>query len=142
MLPEDLGIFADYLDNHSISGVNTECLRRVSCGRHYYQIFHIMRTWLSNNFTSHLTSSGGATHKTLRVCCELLSESYSDPSFKKLALKLKMLHDLRVYADYNLEDDFSEGSLIAIQVEKVRTLKLINEIEVKYCGSSSPPPSP
>lgn len=127
-----LGELATFFENHEIEGVDKECFQRLSCSKHYYHLFHIVSCWLNAEFSSTLTCAGGATHQSIRTCCELLAEQHNDRNFKKLAMKLKHLHDIRVLADYRLADAFTDFNLQTMRAEKDRAINLIENLDSKY----------
>ncbi|WP_180175859.1 hypothetical protein [Acinetobacter sp. YH12025] len=127
-----IGDIATILETHTIEGVDKECLDRLSCSKHYYHLFHVVCSWLDTKFKEIFDCAGGGTHQAVRVSCELLADKFEDRNFKKLALKLKQLHDLRVQADYRLADDFSKHAITVMKNEKARALNLIVELDQKY----------
>lgn len=137
MLPEQLGLLADFLKNSSSPAINKECLLRACAGRNYYEIFHVVRTFLSLNYNNEYQASGGGTHQALQVCCSLISDKLDDSDFEKLKLKLHNLHGIRVKADYNLDGNFSEGEVITVESEKKRTYQLLAKIVEKYSLKSA-----
>ncbi|OOV83811.1 hypothetical protein [Acinetobacter sp. ANC 5600] len=135
MIIREIEDLATALEENDLSNVSAENLLRSSCSKHYYHLFHLVGEWLKRRFSSFIKSSGGSTHQTLRVCCELLSDHYNDKDFQKINLKLKALHDVRVHADYRLGDDFKTTNLMIMKSEKNRIFELITNIEVKYFSS-------
>ena len=131
MQSKEFGIFADFLET-SNNNIDPECIFRVCAGRHYYEVFHVVKEWLKTNYPDHYKDAGGATHQTLRTCCYLLQDTENEDFFEKLELKLKALHDLRVNADYHLDREFSNGKLITMKVEKERTYKLLDLLFAKH----------
>lgn len=126
----------EYLANHlevcSVSNISKEGLMRASCSKYYYEIFHTTKNWLMARYPKFLASSGGATHKQLRVCFDLLYSDIEDDLFSKASLKLKVLHDIRKEADYDIGDDFKSGKIVTLKSERSRFLKVLNEIDKKY----------
>lgn len=132
MNPNEFGKFAVYLDSNEIGGINVECQKRIISGRHYYELYHLVSEWLKQNFESMFNRASGSTHQRLRVCCDLLKDEYKDRDFLKLGLKLKLLHDLRVHADYRLKESFGENELITLRSEKRRLLILLDLLDKRY----------
>lgn len=131
MQPKEFGVFADFLEV-SNSNIDPECIFRICAGRHYYEVFHVVKEWLKTYYPDQYCAAGGATHQALRVCCNLLQDSENEDNFEKLELKLKALHDLRVNADYHLDRVFSSGKLITMKVEKERIYKLLDLLFAKH----------
>ena len=132
MIISQIGELARLLENHEINGIERECIQRTSSSKHYYHIFHVVSCWLNARFSSTLDCVGGATHQKIRLCCDLLAEQYKDKDFKKLAMKLKQLHDIRVWADYRLADVFSDFNLQIMSSEKERALALLEVLDQRY----------
>lgn len=127
-----IGEIASIFETHTIDGIDKECLDRLSCSKHYYHLFHVVCVWLDTKFREVFNCAGGGTHQAVRTSCELLAEKFQDRNFKKLALKLKQLHDIRVQADYRLADDFSKHTITMMKNEKERALILIAELDQKH----------
>ncbi|MGY5392018.1 hypothetical protein [Acinetobacter sp. NigerLNRRAM0016] len=124
-----LGEIATYLENSELDGITKECIDRLCCSRHYYHLFHIVCAWLHMKFNEMSECAGGGTHQALRTTCELLAEKFDDKDFKKLAMKLKQLHDIRVHADYRIEDSFSKHAVLLMTTEKHRVIELIEKLD-------------
>lgn len=123
---------ARYLENHEVDGLDKECIVRLSCSKHYYHLFHLICSWLCEKFKDTYECAGGKTHQSIRVACELLAEKLQDKDFKKLAMKLKQLHDLRVHADYRLDRVFSKNSIYLMTIEKQKIIELIEKLNKTY----------
>lgn len=134
---EEIESIAIALEDLEINGTCKEAIQRTSCSKHYYHLFHVVTVFFQAKFEEFYKSSGGATHKAIRVCCELLAEHFNDKDFKKLALKLKMLHDIRVSADYRLVDNFNANNLLVMKNEKNRAILLIESLHNKYSANLS-----
>ncbi|MCL6243264.1 hypothetical protein M5F04_01565 [Acinetobacter sp. ANC 7200] len=128
MSAKDFGVIADFLESSKNETLNQEFLYRVCAGRHYYEVFHIVKDWLVNCYPQQYADAGGATHQALRTCCYILQKSENEDMFEKLELKLHALHDLRVNADYHLDRKFSSGKLTTMKVEKERIYKLLDSL--------------
>lgn len=137
MILREIEKLAVILESIDIDGIDKQSLIRTSCSKHYYFLFHSVSECFSNNFNDVFQSSGGATHKAIRVCCELLSEKFNDKDFKKLGLKLKVLHDFRVSADYRITDQFSNQNLQVMKIEKERAILLIDSLLIKYVQNAN-----
>ncbi|MFZ3192118.1 MAG: hypothetical protein WA154_02790 [Moraxellaceae bacterium] len=130
MLAENFSNLAKSLENNKQSlAVCDDALRRTCIGRYYYHVFHIVKEWLSVQYHEVWLKFMGKTHEQLRLCCEALSLDLGNRDFEKLGLKLKMLHDLRVRADYKLNDKVSEGDLTTVKIEKDRVLELVYKLK-------------
>ena len=123
---------AEFFETFELDGIEKESIERLSCSKHYYHLFHVACEWLEERFNDIYICAGGGTHQAVRVSCELLAEKFQDRNFKKLALKLKQLHDIRVQADYRLADDFSKHTITMMKNEKERALILIAELDQKH----------
>lgn len=132
MSAKEFGAIADFLENNrEDQSLNCEFVLRACAGRHYYEVFHIVKEWLLAYYPQQYADAGGATHQALRTCCYILQNSENEDMFEKLELKLQALHDLRVNADYHLHRDFSNGKLITMKIEKERTYKLLDSLFAK-----------
>lgn len=129
---EEIESIAIALENLELVGTCKEALQRTSCSKHYYHLFHVVTVFFQTKFNDIYKSSGGATHKAVRVCCELLAEQFNDKDFKKLGLKLKILHDIRVSADYRLVDNFNANNLLVMKIEKNKAISLVESLHSKY----------
>ncbi|MFV5592775.1 hypothetical protein [Acinetobacter junii] len=134
---QELGVLAHHLESCSFVDVTKECLLRMSCGRYYYEVFHIVKTWLLRCYPQYLQDSGGATHEQLRVCFDLLHTDKDDDLFNKVSMKLKVLHNIRTKADYHPTQEFRIGNLTTIKIEKERLKTLLIEIEGKYFSAKT-----
>lgn len=134
---EEIGNMAIALEEIEIDGTCKEVIQRTSCSKHYYHLFHVVTVFFQSKFEEFYKSSGGATHQAIRICCEFLAEHFNDKDFKKLALKLKTLHDIRVSADYRLVDNFNANNLLLMKTEKNRAILLIESLHSKYAASLS-----
>lgn len=132
MILREIEKLAISLESIDIDGIDKQALIRTSCSKHYYFLFHAVSECFSIGFNDVYKASGGATHQAIRVCCELLSEKFNDKDFKKLGLKLKVLHDYRVSADYRITDTFTIQNLQLMKIEKDRALLLIDSLLKKY----------
>lgn len=131
MSAKEFGLIADFLEKNKDNTINNEFVLRLCAGRHYYELFHIVKDWLSTHYLSQYKDAGGATHEALRNCCYILQDSENEDLFEKLELKLHALHNLRVNADYHLDRDFSNGKLITMKVEKERLYSLLDSLFAK-----------
>lgn len=134
---EEIESLAIALEELELDGTNKEAIQRTSCSKHYYHLFHVVTVFFQTKFTDIYKSSGGATHQAIRVCCELLADHFNDKDFKKLALKLKTLHDIRVSADYRLIDSFNANNLLVMKIEKNKAILLIESLHSKYSSGFS-----
>lgn len=134
---EEIENMAIALEEIEIDGTCKEAIQRTSCSKHYYHLFHVVTVFFQSKFEEFYKSSGGATHQAIRICCEFLAEHFNDKDFKKLALKLKTLHDIRVSADYRLVDNFNANNLLLMKTEKNRAILLIESLHSKYAASLS-----
>lgn len=132
MKVSELGDLASALEFQDIEGVNKESMQRMCCSKHYYHLFHVVCVWLESKFKETFDCAGGGTHQAVRTSCELLADKFQDRNFKKLAMKLKQLHDVRVHADYRLSNEFSEYSIMLMKNEKQRALLLITDLDQKH----------
>lgn len=132
MILRDIENLAISLESIQIDGIDKQAIIRTSCSKHYYFLFHMISECFSAGFNDVYMASGGATHQAIRICCELLSEKFNDKDFKKLALKLKVLHDFRVAADYRMTDAFTFQNLQLMKLEKDRAILLIESWLNKY----------
>lgn len=137
MLPDQLGLLAEFLKNSTSLNIDKESFRRASAGRFYYKLFHIADKFLALNYTKEYKDSGGGTHQALQTCCTFIDESLNDSDFEKLAIKLHILHGLRVKADYHLHAEFTQGDLITMETETKRACALIEKIINKYSIKSA-----
>ncbi|WP_180095506.1 MULTISPECIES: hypothetical protein [unclassified Acinetobacter] len=131
MSAKQFGLIADFLEKNKDDTISDEFVLRVCAGRHYYELFHIVKEWLSNNYPSQYNAAGGATHAALQNCCHILQDSENEDLFEKLELKLHALHELRVNADYHLGRDFSNGKLVTMKIEKERLYLLLDSLFAK-----------
>lgn len=134
---EEIEFMAVALEGIEINGTCKEAIQRTSCSKHYYHLFHVVTVFFQTKFEEFYKSSGGATHQATRICCELLAEHFNDKDFKKLALKLKTLHDIRISADYRLGNNFNANNLLVMKTEKNRAILLIESLHSKYPTSLS-----
>lgn len=126
----DCKLFDEIADHISGSEYKEiECLRRTSSGRYYYFIYHTVKNWLTENHPDVINNMGGSSHEKLQFCMEKLSIDRSNKKFGMLAMKLKVLHRIRVHADYYLEDEFSEGQVTMLKREKERVCELLQELK-------------
>lgn len=132
MILREIEKLALSLESIEIDGIDKQVLIRTSCSKHYYFLFHVISECFSVEFNDVYKASGGATHQAIRVCCELLSEKFNDKDFKKLGLKLKVLHDYRVSADYRITDNFTFQNLQLMKLEKDRAILLVKSLLKKY----------
>ena len=131
MAAKEFGLIADFLERNKDNTINDEFVLRVCAGRHYDELFHIVKDWLGNHYLSQYNAAGGATHAALQNCCHILQVTENEDLFEKLELKLRALHDLRVNADYHLDRDFSNGKLVTMKVEKERLYLLLDSLFAK-----------
>ena len=103
-------------------------LKTVDRHRHRYEFNNNYREIFEKNFSYEYEASGGGTHQALQVCCSILSEKLSSKDFSKLEMKLRMLHQLRVKADYKLDAPFSKGDLLTMKLEQDKAEKLLIEL--------------
>lgn len=123
---------ADFLLSTNQSNIDIEAIHRSCSGRYYYELFHAVKSFLSEKYPDEFKSSGGGTHEALRNCCILVSDKLNDDGFEKLELKLKTIHSIRVRADYFLDRKFTNGDLITAKVESERALALVEALYIKY----------
>ena len=125
---KQLKILSEHLENTFIINLDDECITRSSASHLYYYLFHFVREIFEKNFSYEYEASGGGTHQALQVCCSILSEKLSSKDFSKLEMKLRMLHQLRVKADYKLDAPFSKGDLLTMKLEQDKAEKLLIEL--------------
>lgn len=124
---------ADFLCSQGkIEGVDEEVVFRACSGRYYYEIYHIVKNWFMADYNDELELVSGASHEKLRNCSIFISDKLNDPDFEKLGAKLKVIHSLRVKADYHLDKKFTKGDLITSQAECLKTASLIDSLIKKY----------
>lgn len=123
---------ADFLLNAKHEDIDIEAIHRSCSGRYYYELFHAVKTLLSEKYPEEFNSAGGGTHEALRTCCILVADKLNDNEFEKLELKLKTIHGIRVKADYFLDRKFTQGDLVTARVESERAILLIETLLRKY----------
>lgn len=133
----ELNELASQLPSLSLNGVSQECLIRTSASKHYYEIFHVVKSWLNLNFPTYLINCGGGTHQQLRTCFDLLYDDLKDQNFKMIGLKLKVLHNIRTSADYYIDNYFGNGNLQTILSEKNRVIHILKILEEKYLSTKA-----
>lgn len=132
----EIGDLAVIFETIQLDGVERESIDRLSCSKHYYHLFHIVSNWLKTKFRAIFDCSGGGTHQAIRTSCELLADKFNDRDFKKLAFKLKQLHDMRVHADYRLGEDLSRHAILMMKSEKQKAIELISELDKKHSSET------
>lgn len=128
MLAEEFANFADYIETNTLNGIDAECVRRVTASRNYYHIFHLVNDWYNARFPNEMAAYKAGTHERIRLCCGLLAKSTKDKKFMKLGLKLKVLHDIRVRADYELDLKFNDAEGVTMKSEKATLIPLLNTL--------------
>ncbi|ENU80137.1 hypothetical protein F975_01890 [Acinetobacter sp. ANC 3789] len=123
---------ADFLLNVNPEDIDIEAIYRSCSGRYYYELFHAVKSLLSEKYPKEFNSAGGGTHEALRTCCTLVADKLNDSEFEKLELKLRTIHNIRVKADYFLDRKFTKGDLVTAQVESERAILLIEALLGKY----------
>jgi uncharacterized protein (UPF0332 family) len=123
---------ADFLLDANHGDIALEAIHRSCSGRYYYELFHAVKSFLSEKYPDEFKSSGGGTHEALRTCCILVSDKLNDDGFEKLELKLKTIHNIRIRADYFLDRKFTKGDLITAKVESQRAIELLEALYIKY----------
>lgn len=119
---------ADYLYESTYS--NQECLKRTYSGRYYYFIYHKVKEWLETHYPEIFKNMGGSSHEKLRFCMEHLAIEKKNKNFNMLALKLGVLHQIRVHADYHLDNEFTDSQVMILKKEKDRVCQLLEELSV------------
>lgn len=119
---------ADYLYESTYS--NQECLKRTYSGRYYYFIYHKVKEWLETHYPEIFKNMGGSSHEKLRFCMEHLAIEKKNKNFHMLALKLGVLHQIRVHADYHLDNEFTVSQVMILKKEKDRVCQLLEELVV------------
>lgn len=119
---------ADYLCESTYS--NQECLKRTYSGRYYYFIYHKVKEWLETHYPEIFKNMGGSSHEKLRFCMEHLAIEKKNKNFHMLALKLGVLHQIRVHADYHLDNEFTVSQVMILKKEKDRVCQLLEELVV------------
>lgn len=88
----------------------------------------MVRNWLTQYHPDVLNSMGGSSHEKLQFCMEQLAIDHLNKKFSMVAMKLKVLHRIRVHADYYIEDEFTDGQVKTLIKEKERICELLAEL--------------
>jgi len=124
----------EYKDFHRIAEASlaTAAVDEISCrtavSRGYYGLFHAALTYADEVRLPPVSALGGRTHEKLRVFFQI--DAFPDPDLvrkhRRIGYILKQLHDLRVLADYKLEETITP---MTARTHVTRCQEITSEVE-------------